>query len=197
MAISKVSIANKALTEVGATPITALDDETNNARIVNRVYEISLKSILSECKWNFATKRALLSVSSDTLAWYDTGETVVYTKPADMIRIFGVSYRPAIWREEGDYIISDTSSLGVRYVYYLDEPTKYSISFVEAFIDKLCSDVAYMIVNSKSLGDKFLEVYESLSLPKALSENSQTGQQQEILDDAWIRCKTQNSQANV
>ena len=197
MATSKASMANKALTEVGATPITSLDDDTNNARIVNRVYEISLSSILSECKWNFATKRALLSLSADTLAWYDTGEVYVYTKPSDVIKIFGTSSPSATFREEGDYIVSDTSGLGIRYVYYLDDPTKYSNAFIEAFIDKLCSDIAYMIVNSASLAEKYINLYETVSLPKAMSSNAQVGKQQTLQDDAWELAKNQNTQANA
>jgi len=197
MAISKVSIINKALTEVGATPITSIDESTNNANIVNRVYEISLKSVLSECKWNFATKRALLTVSADTLDWYDTGEVYVYTKPSDVIRIFGTNYSAARWREEGEYIISDTSALGIRYVYYLDDPTKYSMDFIEALIDKLCSDIAYMIVNSATLGEKYINLYEKISLPKAMSKNSQVGFQQEIIDDAWDLAKYTNNQVDA
>lgn len=192
MSISKVELINKALTEVGATPIINLDDTLNNADIINRVYEISLRSVLSECKWNFATKRALLSVSAEEMDWYDTGETVVYTKPSDVIRIFGVSYRQAAYREEGDYIISDTANLGVRYVYYLDDPTKYSIAFIEALIDKLCSDIAYMIVNSATLGEKYIANYEKISLPKAMSANSQVGVQQTLQDDAWSLAKYTN-----
>ena len=196
MAISKTSIVNKALTEVGATPVTSIDDGTNNADIVSRVYEISRKSILSECKWNFATKRALLSTSADTLAWYDTGETYIYVRPADVIKIFGTNDPLATYREEGDYIISDTSGLGIRYTYDIDDPTKYTASFVEAFIDKLCSDIAYIIVNSASLGQKYLELYEGVTLPKAMSSNSQVGKQQTILDDAWELAKYNNGQPN-
>lgn len=189
MALSKTDILNKSLTLVGANPVTSIDDSTNNARVLSRVYEAALRGILAECKWNFATKRANLSVLTDTLDWYDTGETIVYQKPTDMIRIFGVSSSTADWREEGDYIISDTSSLGVRYVYYLDTPSKYPSYFIEAFIDKLCSDIAYAIVNSAALGEKFKTLYEKVSLPKAMSFNSQTGIQQTIRDDAWELAK--------
>ena len=72
MSVSKTSLVNKALTIVGAYPITSITDDTNNARVVNRVYEISLKSILGECKWNFATLRALLVSSATTMNWYYT-----------------------------------------------------------------------------------------------------------------------------
>jgi len=197
MAISKTDILNKALTLVGAAPITNINDSTNNARILNRVYEVSLRSILSECKWNFATKRSDLTLSTDTLDWYDTGEVYVYIKPNDMVRAFEANDVNATWREEGDYIISDTTGLGLRYVYYLDVPSKYPSFFVDAFIDKLCSDIAYAIVNSATLGASFKELYESVSLQKAMSSNSQIGTQQYLRDDAWELAKYNNVQTNA
>lgn len=197
MATTKTELVNKALTLVGAAPITNLDDNSNNARIINRVYEVSLRSILAECKWNFATKRIMLTVSSDTLAWYDTGNTFIYQRPADVIKIYGVNVKSAEWRDEGEYIISDTQGLGIRYVQFLDVPSKYTASFIDAFIDKLCSDIAYMIVNSASLGDKFIKLYEGVSLPKALSSNAQVGTQQFLQDDAWELAKFQDRQPNA
>ena len=182
---SRTEIVNKALTLVGANPIVNLDDDTQNARVTNRVYELSLRSILSECQWNFATRRKLLATVSTTLEWYDTSEIYVYQRPTLCIRIFGTNDDSAIWREEGDYIISDTSGLGVRYVYFHDEPSKYPAFFVEAFIDKLCTDIAFMILNSKTVAESFLEKYEKVSLPKALAENAQIGKPAYQKDDAW------------
>jgi hypothetical protein len=192
MAISKTDILNKALTLVGAAPCTIIDDDTNNARILSRVYETALRSVLQESKWNFATTRCTLSQVSLTDAWTDTGETYVYQKPANIIRIWGVSSELATWREEGDYIYSDTASLGLRYVYYLDMPSKYPSFFVDAFVDRLASDIAYAIVNSATLADKFKGLYESASLPKAQSANAQTGIQQSFKDDAWEMAKFTN-----
>jgi len=191
MATSKVELVNKALTLIGANPIVSLDDPDQNARVINRVYEISLCSILSQCKWNFATKRAMLSSVVDTLAWYDSGEVYVYQKPVDMVRPFGVSSLSAVWREEGEYIISDTQGLGMRYVYFLDNPSKYSASFIEAFTDKLASDIAYMIVNSATLGEKYARLYV-VSLANATSENAQSGTQQVPEDGAWELAKYQD-----
>lgn len=194
MATSKVDLINKALTLVGARPITSLEDDTNNARVVNRVYDISLRSILSECMWTFATKRVTLSVSADTLDWYDAGQQIIYVRPSDVIKIYGTNDRDALWREELEYIISDTSGLGIRYVYYLDNPTKYPGLFIDAFCDKLSSDIGYMIVNSSSLGDKYKKIYEAVSLPKAMSANSQVGKPVNMQDDAWELAKYANSQ---
>jgi hypothetical protein len=197
MAISKVDIINKALTLVGANPIISIDDNTNNARVMSRCYEISLRNILTVSQWNFAVKRALLSVSADVLTWYDTGEVYVYQKPTDIVRVFGVNDSSAIWREEGEYIISDTAGLGIRYVYYLDTPSKFTPTFTSAFIDLLCSDAAYMIVNSAALGQTYYAKYEKTSLPRAMSVNSQTGIQQAVRDEAWELAKYSDTQVNA
>ena len=197
MAISRTEIVNKALTLVGASPIVNIDDDTQNARVVNRVYEISLKSILSETAWTFALRRKLLSQVTDTLEWYDPGETYVYQRPNECIRIFRANNPNTVWREQEDFIISDTTGLGVEYVWYNNTPSKYRPSFVEAFVDKLCSDVAFMILNSKTVAETFLEKYEKVSLPKALAENAQIGTPHYQKDDAWDLAKQGSSNYEV
>lgn len=192
MAVTKTSLVNKALTLCGAAPITNITDDTNNARIVNRVYEISRKAILTENRWNFATTRTTLSISAETMPWLYINEAYIYVRPADALRIFGVSDEQASWREEGDLIISDTASLGIRYVYDHDVPSKYPPKFLEAFIDKLCSDISFMILNDGRKAKAFLEKYEKVTLIKAQAENSQTGVQQFVKDDAWENSKYQN-----
>ncbi len=192
MAITKTSLVNKALTLCGAAPITNITDDTNNARIANRVYEISRQSILTECCWNFATTRATLTVSAVAQPWDYDDEAYTYVRPTNVLRIFDVNDQYATWREEGDYIMSDTASLGIKYVYDHDDPSKYPPKFLEAFIDKLCADISFIIINSASKAESFLLKYEKVSLPKAMSENSQTGKQQTQLDDAWENAKYHN-----
>ena len=189
MAISKTEICNKALTLVGANPIVSITDDSQNARILNRVYELALKSILSEAPWVFALRRTNLALSGDALEWTDTGENYLYVKPNEMIRAFRASDSDATWRELGDYIVSDTTDLGLEYTYYLDVPSKYTTSFVEAFVDKLCSDIAFMVLNSKTVAENFLEKYEKVSLAKALAENAQIGTPHQMKDNAWDRAK--------
>jgi len=55
-------IANRALRKLGSAPlaglITSMTDQ--NAKIMNSIYDESLRYVLSEAYWGFATKRALL-----------------------------------------------------------------------------------------------------------------------------------------
>lgn len=189
MAISRTEIVNKALTLVGANPVVNIDDDTRNARVVNRVYELSLRSILSEAPWRFALRRSLLAESAESLDWTDDSEDYLYVKPNECIRIFRSNDEDATWREVGEYIASDTADLGVEYVWFINTPSKYTSSFVEAFVDKLCADIAFMILNSKTVAQGFLEKYEQVSLAKALAENAQVGTPFYMKDDAWDRAK--------
>jgi len=187
--ISKTELVNKALTLVGAKPIVSIDDDTQNARIVNRVYGSSLKSVLSETLWNFATKRALLALVDDEPAWYHPGEIYVYQRPNLCIKIFGTNSPSATWREEGDYIYSDTEGLGVKYTYFINTPSKYPPFFTEAFVDKLCSDIAFMILNDSRTAEAFIQKYNTVSLAKAQADNAQIGSPPIMKDDNWVNSK--------
>ena len=178
-----------ALVRVGAKTITNITDDSAEARALNKVYEISLRSALSETCWNFAVKRKLLATADVTFNWYFTNETYIYAKPADCVRIFHTNDDKAVWRLEGSYILSDTSGLGIKYVYYLDEASRYPIAFVDALADRLASDIAYLISGSKTLSSEMLEKYEKVSLSKALAENAQIGTHQSLMDDEWTNAK--------
>lgn len=188
--LTTLVIANKALVLCGASPITALTEDSPNARALNAVYESARQSILCECKWNFSVTRSTLStVATNTIAWFATGESIVYTKPSAALRIWELSSPCALWREEGNYLISDTAGLGAKYTFDNTDAGIYPANFVTAFIDKLCSDICFMILNSGPKAEAFLSKYQKVSLPQAMAENSQTGTQQSPVDDEWLAAK--------
>lgn len=198
MAISQTIIINKALALIGAKQISSISDGSSAATLISSIYETCLKSVLAETKWNFATTRSTLATNATvTMDFYDVGEGTIYDRPTNIIRIYSTNPPTAKWREEGDYIISDSAGLGIRYVYYIEDTTKFPIFFVEALVDKLAADLAYAIVNSASLAEKFLNKYEKVTLPKAVSENAQVGIQQTLQDDAWELAKYYNLQPDA
>ena len=80
-------------------------------------------------------------------------------------------------------------NFGIQYVYYDQNPNDYPSYFLEAFIDKLCADIGYMIINSPTVAESYMKKYETVSLPKAMSSNSQTGTQQNMRDNEWTLAK--------
>ena len=57
MATTFVEIANRAITFLGGTTITALTDDTKEGRAVLRLYEQTRDQILRDHPWNFAIRR--------------------------------------------------------------------------------------------------------------------------------------------
>lgn len=194
MTVSTLTLVNKALVICGARVLSDYDEDTQNGRIVRVVYDISRQSILTECKWSFSVSRATLTttVATTEIGWFRVDENYAYARPTAALRIFGVDDDNAVWRTIGSYVLADTASLGVEYAFDQEDVSKYLPKFVEAFIDKLCADISFMILNDGKKAVAFLEKYENVSLPKAMAENSQTGAQQYAKDDAWENAKYQN-----
>ena len=187
-----VGLVNHALLLCGASPIVALTDDTTNARAANAVYENARKGFLTECRWTFALTRSSLATSATVMAWLHDEESYVYDRPTGALRIWQMSDIEAIWREEGAYIISNTASLGTLYTIDHTEVGLWRPKATIAFIDKLCSDISFMVLNSATKAEAFLTKYQKVSLPAAMAEESQTGTHQEVQDDAWLKSKYGN-----
>lgn len=187
---STLAIINKALILCGANTVSSITDDTPNARALNAVYEIARKDFLTENKWTFSTTRSTLStVATTTFAWLHSEESYAYTKPSASLRIWEMNDERAIWREEGDYILSNTADLAVKYSFDQSDLSKWAPSAISAFIDRLAADICFMILNSATKAADFMAKYEKISLPKAMAENSQTGYQQGVIDDYWANSK--------
>jgi hypothetical protein len=185
----KVTIVNRALSLLGAEPITALTDNTPEAQIASRMYDESRKSILSEAPWTFALKRDELNQTTDTVEWYENQENYIFQLPSDIIRIWRINADSVNWRIEQEYLICDSDEVGILYVFDQTDTTKYSSAFVDAFSDKLAADMCYAIINSNTEAKMLLEKYEGQSLPKATAINAQTGTPREIDDNLWSLAK--------
>ena len=189
-----VGIVNHALLLCGASPIVALTDDTANARAANAVYENARKGFLTECRWTFALTRSTLATNSTVglYPFYFDDEAYVYERPSNALRIWEMSDIEAVWREEGERIVSNTATLGTLYTWDHNEVGLWRPKAVIAFMDKLCADICFMILNSATKAQAFLEKYQKVTLPDAMAEESQTGAHQQVQDDAWLKAKYGN-----
>lgn len=62
MAGSKEDVASKALARLGEGPISSFDEDTEAAEKVNLLYEETILDLLANYQWQWASKRAILSV---------------------------------------------------------------------------------------------------------------------------------------
>lgn len=152
-----VSISNRALTFLGAQPITSLDDDTKEARACKRMYEQSRDQCLRGHPWNFAIKRVALPADTTAPAWDYTN---AFSWPSDCLRIIEVDTLEE-WVVEGRKIVSDAAApLNIVYIAEVTDPTTFDALFTEAYAYRLAADIAYDITASQQVLNNMETLYQ-------------------------------------
>jgi hypothetical protein len=168
--MNKIDICNSALARCGGEAIIALTDTSKRAVTVSKQYEITLREMLNDSPWNFAITRAELSQSGEPLF----GHVASYKLPDNCVRVLELDNRIP-YRVESGFIVCDTLELiKIKYIAFIDDPTKYSGSFIKALSLKLAEDISYILVQSAALQEAIAKEAERY-LRKARSMNSQEG----------------------
>ncbi len=173
-AVSQVSICNLALTFLGAKRINALDENSNNARACNAVYDLSLEEVLMENNWTFAQKRIALATVTGDPVFTDDGVSVIYQKPVDCLKVNFTNTENALVKLEGDKILSDTAGLKIIYTFLNTDPQSYTKKFVNALATLISRNIAYAITSSRSMVKEQGQLYID-RLNVAMSVDSQQG----------------------
>lgn len=165
-AYSDTSIANIALTKMGANRITSLTQDSKEARALNSIFASTRDAELRRHSWKFAIKRVTLSATTTTPEF---GYSYEYLIPSDFIRLLtigdyyitsetiGVYYREyhgagiekSLFEVEGQSILTDLGGpLKVRYIFREDDPQKYDPLFIDALACKLAFDTCADIIDA-------------------------------------------------
>lgn len=186
---TNVSIANRALTLAGMKPIVSFSDDSANAKTIKRLYDDSLKSVLSSYPWSFAIKRVALALLDESPVFTENSQKYVYSIPSDCMRVNDLFPVGATGKIEDGKVISDTASLYLRYTYYNDNPHTYFAGFVDAFADHLASEICYNLTGNATKGEQLAQKYENISLPRAKSSDASQGDPQELEQDDWVNAR--------
>jgi hypothetical protein len=181
VATTFVEIANRAITFLGGTTITALTDDTKEGRAVLRLYEQTRDQLLRDHPWNFAIKRVQISASTTSPVFEYTS---AFAWPADCLRIIDVDTAEE-WAVEGRFIVSDASApLNVVYIHQVTDPNLFDAKFIETYSLRLAADIAYDITASQTVSQnaetKFSTVLQEARLIDA--QESLSASEQSWLD---------------
>ena len=178
-----VSISNRALTLLGAQPITSLSDDTKEARSCNRMHEQSRDQVLRGHPWNFATKRVALAANTIAPVWYYTN---AFDWPSDCLRILQVDTVEE-WVVEGRSIVSDAAApLNIVYTSQVIDITLFDTLFVEAYALRLAADIAYDITASQPVMANMEELY-TRKLAEARMVDAQEAQP--AAESTWLQSR--------
>ena len=182
---SKVSICNQALSLVGAETITSLDDDQKEAKLCKLNYDNIRDTVLEAHDWTFAIKwYELPKLADPPLSEYANA----YEIPSEVLRVMfvGQDYNNQDdWQVEGGNIVTNSNSCRCQVIVSIDDPSRYSPLFVQAFVARLAMELAIPITNSRSLMESNAQLYRA-KVQDAVTKDNQQGKTRRIRS-RWLQ----------
>lgn len=202
---SKVDIANRALSRIGARTIVSFSDNTNEARAVKSAYEEVRLEVLHSHPWNSVMTRVEIAKLTDVPAF---GYANQYQVPSDALRIVevldavGTDPTELPWAveskldDESLVILTDESSpLKVRYMKDVDDPNRYSALLRSAIAARLAVELCPKLKQSTATLERML-VWHREIMQMAKHADGREGAVTERVRDSWIDSRYQGTTSN-
>ena len=157
---SVVDICNSALNLLGASTISALTDDSKNARLCNQRFEPVRNRVFRSHAWNCLHKRVELAQNSTApVIEYSNA----YALPSDCLRVLKVhngttdSIKSAIdYKLEGRNIVTDEGTVYLIYIALDTDPNNYDTYLQESISHQLAADLCYAITNNATLANNYM-----------------------------------------
>ena len=149
---SQVDICNGALNQLGASTIISLTEDSKNARILNKRYEMVRDRVFREHPWNCLIKRTKLAQDAATPAYEYSYQ---YTLPSDCLRVLKTYEQKddIDFKIENGKLLTDAGTVYILYVARITDTIIYDTSLVETLSSAIASDICYAITGSTTLCD--------------------------------------------
>lgn len=115
---AKINVVNQALILVGANTITSLEDDSQEAKVMKKLYYLTRDALLESYEWSIAIRQWTPAPLSEDV---EPPWSYAYPLPSDIIRLLRVdrgSYTRGLSRDQIDHVVYD------RVIY-----TNYQIGF--------------------------------------------------------------------
>jgi hypothetical protein len=157
---SVVDICNSALNLLGASTISALTDDSKNARLCNQRYEPVRNRVFRSHAWNCLHKRVQLAQNSTAPV---VEYSYAYALPSDCLRVLKIhngstdSIKSDIdYKIEGRNIVTNEGTVYIIYIAIDTDPNNYDTYLQESISHQLAADLAYAVTNNATLADKYM-----------------------------------------
>ena len=154
---SVVQMCNSALNQLGAASITALTDNSKNARLCNERFNTVRDAVFRSHPWNSLIKRLQLAQDATTPAY---GFSYQFTLPSDCVRVLGINAYNSDHKVEGRKILCNEASIKVIYVSQVTDPNEMDVLLRETISAGLAADLAYAITANLQVSKLMQEKYQ-------------------------------------
>ena len=186
----KIEIVNFALTKLGANRVLSLNDNTEEARVINGILDVCIESELRKIPWNFAIVRATLPALSAAPVW---GYEYQYELPQNylsLVQVNDVYYRgtndKTFFTIEGRKILTDVPApLKVRFVQSITDYTLLDSLFVDVLSNRLALEACERITQSNTKKSDLANMYKE-SFKIAIARDAIELPPTEFQDGTWL-----------
>ena len=168
---SVIQICNSALNQLGASSITALTENSKNARLCNERYETIRDAVFRSHPWNCLVKRIQLAQDTDTPAW---GFTYQYTLPSDCLRVLQIKDYNLDYKIEGRKLLINEDTVFLIYLAQITDVNELDVLLRETISAGLASDISYAITSNLQVTKLMTEKY-GLKLSEARHTDASEG----------------------
>lgn len=171
----QVSIINAALYHLGGDRITALTDNSENARVMVGRWDMARDATLRAHPWNFARARALVAAEATAPAF---GWTTQYLLPVAPYCLRALTINDDATEKfeiEGRKLLCDLGGpLELSYISQVTTVADFDATFAEALAMRLASACAYKLTGSRKTARDLLEAF-ALFVREGRSVDGQEG----------------------
>lgn len=170
---STVDIANYALNTLGASNISAFDENSKPARIVNQRYASVRNTVFRAHPWNCLIRRTELAQETDTPTFGYAYQYALPTNPY-CLRVLEFSNGTLSYPQdnmfsntggpvfviEGRKLLTDEGTAKIKYVAEITDPQEYDANLIEALAARLAMEICYAITGSTSMIQMTASLYD-------------------------------------
>ena len=157
---SVVNICNSALNLIGASTISALTEDTKNARLCNQRYEPVRNRVFRAHAWNCLHKRVQLAQNTTAPV---VEYSYAYALPSDCLRVLKIHTGTADsidseidYKLEGRNIVTNEGTVYLVYIALITDPNEYDVYLQESISHQLAADIAYAVTNNATLANNYM-----------------------------------------
>lgn len=201
---SDVQICNLALGMMGGGRIAAMDDASAEGRACKAIYSLLRDEIQEAHAWTFCKRRAILARLDETPGY---GYLYAYALPSDCLRVLEmqddeyamldqstaqsvqVATFGKTWEVEGEKLLTDEEEVKILYIASVEDPSKFSPSFVQAFAARMSVDLAMIVAKSYKMADALRGVYDA-RMARMKTLNAQTDRTEPYQSTSYVSERT-------
>jgi hypothetical protein len=169
---SETSLANMALSKIGAARITDIDSDTSVQAIQCQLhFDQTRDALLRSFEWNFAIAQAPLSEDSSTPTFHYDHQFLL---PDDFIRVTKNYDGGDHWEIQGQLLLTDEDSVDLEYVAQITDTTTFDPLFIEVLVLRLALKMLHPLAGTNAPNLKqglMMELREAVARAKCVDNN--------------------------